>query len=79
MREIAGKRRLYFYCCNREEKTLPDGTVARFKDYPWEDTDKFIVDELCPWHQEYYNRSLPIYRFYDGLHLHRLTRVSKSN
>ena len=25
----------YFYCCNREEKTLPDGSVIRFIDYPW--------------------------------------------
>ncbi len=25
----------HFYCCNREEKSLPDGNVIRFEDYPW--------------------------------------------
>lgn len=25
----------HFYCCNREEKTLLDGSVIRFDDYPW--------------------------------------------
>ena len=25
----------YFYCCNREEKILFDGSVIRFRDYPW--------------------------------------------
>ena len=25
----------HFYCCNREEKTLSDGTISRFADYPW--------------------------------------------
>lgn len=25
----------HFYCCNREEKTLPDGSIIRFVDYPW--------------------------------------------
>src|SRR5205823_5026710 len=28
-------RALYFYCCNREEKRLPDGTITRFAEYPW--------------------------------------------
>ena len=26
---------LYFYFCNRLEKSLPDGTVTRFFEYPW--------------------------------------------
>jgi putative sugar O-methyltransferase len=76
LRELASKRKIYFYCCNREEKILPDGTVTRFYDYPWLETDIIIVDELCPWHQELYNFGLPIYSLYDGPHLHRLTTLS---
>ena len=29
----------YFYCVNREEKTLPDGSVIRFNDYPWQSSE----------------------------------------
>jgi hypothetical protein len=43
-----------FYCCNREEKTLSDGTITRFKDYPWNSLDNIQIDDLCPWHQQYY-------------------------
>ena len=35
MRAVAVNRQLLFYCCNRQEKQLPDGTVSRFADYPW--------------------------------------------
>ena len=76
LRELASKRKIYFYCCNREEKILPDGAVARFYDYPWLETDIIIVDELCPWHQELYNFGFPLYSLYDGPHLHRLTTLS---
>jgi hypothetical protein len=34
LRDVAGRRRLALYCCNREEKRLPDGTIIRFDDYP---------------------------------------------
>ena len=37
---------LYFNCCNRVEKVLPDGTIAKFSDYPWDSSDEIIVDEL---------------------------------
>lgn len=39
MRAIASQRKLVFYCCNREEKTLPDSTVLRFAAYPWHEGD----------------------------------------
>lgn len=50
LRAAAAGRGLVFYCCNREEKRLPDGTVSRFAEYPWSGSDKILLDELCPWH-----------------------------
>ena len=72
MRAIARERELLFYCCNREEKSLPDGTVTRFADYPWLPDDKVLVDDLCPWHQFFYSTRSPFYRPYDGPIRHRL-------
>lgn len=74
---VAAKRDLDFYCCNREEKTLPDGTVTRFKDYPWNSHDNIQIDELCPWHQEYYYYIPPFYRPYDGPHRHQLRKLTR--
>lgn len=67
---------LYFYCCNREKKQLPDGTISRFSAYPWHRDDRLLVDELCPWHQEYYAFKPPFYRPYDGAHRHRLALIT---
>lgn len=72
LRAIASQRQLVFYCCNREEKMLPDGTVTRFAAYPWREGDQILVDELCPWHQQYYAFRPPFYRSYDGPIRHRL-------
>lgn len=72
MRAIALKQDLLFYCCNREQKKLPDGMVTRFAEYPWRDDDEILVDGLCPWHQYYYSTRPPFYRPYDGPHMHRL-------
>lgn len=44
----------WFYCCNRAEKTLPDGTVVRFDSFPWRVDDEITDDGLCPWHRYYY-------------------------
>jgi hypothetical protein len=66
----------FFYCVNRIEKILPDGVVSNFFKYPWHPKDQIIVDELCPWHQYYYNyRKPPFYFQYDGKHQHRLVLV----
>ena len=72
MRAIASRRQLFFYCCNREEKRLPDGTLTRFAEYPWRSHDHVLVDELCPWHLRYYSFRFPFYHPYDGAHRHRL-------
>lgn len=77
MREVAKHQDSFFYCCNRIEKTFPDGTTVRFKEYPWSDSDQVIVDELCPWHQEFYSIKPPFYHPYDGPIQHRLIKISE--
>lgn len=76
MRNIAANKKLFFYCCNREEKILPDGTVTRIKDYPWILSDDILVEGLCPWHQKYYSTRPPFYRPYDGPIIHKLVALS---
>lgn len=68
----------YFYCCNRVEKTLFDGSAIRFADYPWSEADRVLVDELCPWLQYYYDKQFPFYHKNDGPVWHRLIQVHKA-
>ncbi|MBL69325.1 MAG: sugar O-methyltransferase [Verrucomicrobiales bacterium] len=75
-RLIAARKSLFFYCCNREQKELPDGTVTRFRDYPWISNDEIFLDELCPWHQDYYTVFPPGFHAYDGPIRHRFVRMS---
>lgn len=76
LRDIASVRSLKFYCCNRVEKSHPDGTIIRFSDYPWLTEDVFLLDELCPWHQKYYSFRPPSYRRYDGPIRHAVVQIS---
>jgi hypothetical protein len=76
LRVAAKKNKTYFYCANRESKELPDGTFTRFEDYPWLDSDIVILDELCPWHRNYYKFIPPSYNLYDGPIRHRLVELS---
>lgn len=46
-----------FYCCNREEKSIKDGAVSRFAEYPWEEVE-VLLDERCPWLSRYVSRRL---------------------
>jgi hypothetical protein len=77
----------FFYCCNRMEKQMPDGTWSRFNDYPWDEEDAVLVDEPCPWHRYFltpdpkgrvriFGHRLPRKVTYDGVHWHRLARMS---
>lgn len=79
LREVARKRELLFYCCNREMKQLPDGTVTEFLKYPWHTHDHILTDELCPWHKQYYTIRPPFYHSYDGAHQHRLAIFQNNN
>lgn len=67
----------YFYCENRVEKKLPDGTISNFFQYPWSDHDEILVDRLCPWSQKYYSFMPPFYFSYDGPIQHRLVKLNK--
>jgi hypothetical protein len=77
LRKSSSRRPLYFYCCNRDEKILPDGATTRFYEYPWAADDQILVDELCPWHKYYYSFKPPFFRSYDGTHPHRLAILAK--
>ena len=63
----------YFYCCNREEKNLPDGSVIRFDDFPW--GGDVLVDGRCPWYQLYPTRRPPFWRPFEGALMHRLIKL----
>ena len=69
---------LFFYCCSRIEKVMPDGTITRFRDYPWKESDEIIVDGLCPWHQYYYTPTPPFYHRYAGPVQHRLVKLNRN-
>ena len=66
----------FFYCCNRISKTLSDGTIINFEDYPWESFD-ILIDENCPWHQKYPSSRFPFVRNFDGPTRHRLVKISR--
>ena len=87
-RFLRERKTKFFYCCNRLEKTLPDGKVTRFTDYQWLKEDIHLTDEKCSWHQFFFARSsapnlklfniipIPLLHHYDGVHWHRLTQLS---
>ena len=77
LRTIAGSRKLFFYCCNREEKTLPDATITRFEDYPWLAEDQILTEERCPWHQFYYSKRPPFYHPYNPIRHKLVVMASK--
>ena len=70
---------VYFYCCNRVEKVLPDGTLIKFSDYPWDPQSEILFNEECPWYTHNYSlfrkRVLPfpnLFIPFDGPIQHRL-------
>ena len=77
MRKMAKLKSVFFYCCNREKKELPDGSVIEFAHYPFSVKDTHYIDELCPWHQYYYRLSPPFFFSYDGPIRHRFTKLSQ--
>lgn len=67
----------FFYCANRCEKKLPDGTIVNFFKYPWHPEDEIILEGLCPWQQRFYSPRPPFYFPYDGPIQHRLVLMRK--
>lgn len=70
------KKEIFFYCCNREEKKLPDGKLAVFKNYNWASNDKIIFDETCDWYFKYPVSRPPFVKKFDGIHRHRLIKIN---
>jgi len=74
-----------FYCCNREEKLMPGGEIARILDFPWKIEDRHFIDELCPWYRfilafrqtkngpRLFNVRIPFINYFDGDIRHRLS------
>ena len=66
----------FFYVCNRIKKCLPDGAIICFEKYKFKNEDLILIDELCPWYQDYYSLKPPFIRKYDGPIKHQLRRVN---
>lgn len=73
--ELIQNTNAYFYCCNREEKELPDGTIIRFDEYPW-GSAKFLMKEVCPWMRKTMNLTRPFIRRQE-VHVHALAKFTK--
>jgi hypothetical protein len=83
------KARGLFYCCNRQEKTLPCGEILKIDEYPWKDNDTVRVSEVCPWYTFFLNsyaaargltlmgRRVPYVNYFDGPILHRLVEMER--
>lgn len=65
-----------FYCCNREAKKLPDGSVIEYNKYPWGDL-KILLIEYCPWHQDFPKNRPPFKGKVDGPILHSISLVER--
>lgn len=68
------KKNTFFYCCNRTEKKLPDGNFTRFKEYPWNKSDKIYAHEICPWYKFYLSKKFPFFHKYHGDIEHKLIK-----
>ena len=71
---IVKSAKAYFYCLNRAEKKLPDGTVTRFEDYPWGENASYLLrPEACPFY-EYALKFSPPFRTKFPLMMHALVK-----
>ena len=67
----------FFYCCNREEKDLPDGSKTLFSNYGWSNKDTVIFEEYCDWYAKYPINRPPFIRPFDGVFIHKLLQINK--
>jgi hypothetical protein len=71
---IIKSAKAYFYCLNRAEKKLPDGTVTRFEDYPWGENSSYLLrPEVCPFYI-YALKLSPPFRIKFPLMMHALVK-----
>jgi len=79
-----------FYCCNREEEVLPGSEILRFDDYPWNRTDRHLLDGEPPFYRWFFSQRptvrnlriatipVPFGRLFDGPMRHRLTQLCRT-
>jgi hypothetical protein len=58
-------KNIYFYCCNRVLKSLPDGEEIIFDNYHWNDCTVFKEREP-KWYQYYPSQTPPFWKPFDG-------------
>ncbi len=78
-----------FYCCNRESKTLPDGSMAVFSQYPWKSADRILLDEEPSFYRWFFapgkternvsivGVKIPFMHKFDGDNRHRIVELSR--
>lgn len=76
LRKSPGSTRTAFYCCNRDEKRIEDGTITRFLEYPWDDGDEILIDSQSPWDTLAYRARPPFYYRPNSVR-HRLVWMNK--
>lgn len=64
----------YLYCCNRETKTLPDGTQVEFENYPWGDA-QVVFQGYPEWYRRFPTTRPPFWHQFDGQMYHKLVRM----
>lgn len=68
-----------FYCCNRKFKTLPGGEITEIYKFPWDESDRHLVDEHCDFFRYYLSWRPPFVIYFDGPLYHRLTNMKLEN
>ncbi len=69
-KQVNGQR-VFAYSINRIEKTLPDGTILRSKEFPWKDS-RIIHESLPEWYTKFPTNTPPFWQEFDGPHHERL-------
>jgi hypothetical protein len=77
LRNSPASTRTAFYCCNRDEKRIEDGTITRFLEYPWRSEDEILIDGESPWDTLAYRARPPFYYQPNSVR-HRLVWLDKS-
>ena len=73
--EIIKNNNSYFYCCNNESKTMYDGVINNYYEYPWGECEK-IFEEECYFYQKYYSLRPPFIRNKKGPIIHSLVKYN---
>jgi len=72
--DIIKSNKAFLYCLNREEKTMYDGTIFRYKDYHFHLAEKIIFEEEAKFYRYYYNLRPPFIHTKKGKMLHTLAK-----